>query len=91
MSKSATWTWGHDGHGGLWIEADGEQIGYVSHGREDRARLIAAAPELLNALQVVVAHYCNLVRCGDAGKWEPDAESEIQQARAAIAKATGAA
>lgn len=53
------------------------------------ARLIAAAPDLLEALKVMTAHYCNLVRSGDAGNWEPDAEQEVMTAKAAIAKATG--
>jgi hypothetical protein len=43
------------------------------------ARLIAAAPELLAALRVMLAHQMN------------DITAECDQARAAIAKATGSA
>ncbi len=65
---------------------------WLPHAEEEQranARLIAAAPCLLEALRMMTSHYCNLVRSGDAGNWEPDAEPEVMQARAAIAKAEG--
>lgn len=56
-----------------WI-LDGENDG------KDNARLIAAAPELLAALQAMVQRYCD----------DPQLDSPIDEAaRAAIAKATG--
>ena len=55
------------------------------------AHLIAAAPALLEALQAVTSIYVQLVNTGDAGRWDPEMEHEIQAARAAIAKATQAA
>lgn len=55
------------------------------------ARLIAAAPELLEALTEMLERYVSLVNSGDAGKWNPEDEPQVQQARAAIRKATGAA
>jgi len=50
---------------------------------EDDARLIAAAPELLEALQTIMAidAHCSLTEC--------EADAIKSRARAAIAKATG--
>lgn len=56
---------------------------------EADARLIAAAPELLESLTALLEHYVELVNCGDCGKWNPENESEVLAARSAIAKATG--
>ena len=55
----------------------------------ENARLIAAAPELLEALEVMTERYADLVNCGDCGHWNPEQEAEVMQARAAIAKAKG--
>ena len=48
---------------------------------EERARLIAAAPELLEALTALL----KIQECGDVASWAPEWDS----ARSAIAKATG--
>lgn len=56
---------------------------------EANARLIAAAPELLEALQTFLTEYVQLVESGDAGFWNADEEEKVIAARAAIAKATG--
>lgn len=53
------------------------------------ARLIAAAPDLLEALRAFVDRYVELVNCGDCGHWNPEEETEVITARAAIAKAEG--
>lgn len=65
-----------------------EHICSMDHYRDDRAeeqtpnaRLIAAAPELLEALQKL----CAIADDGDVASWV----SEWDAARAAIAKATG--
>ncbi|OAH41860.1 hypothetical protein AX777_21350 [Sphingobium yanoikuyae] len=58
---------------------------------EANARLIAAAPELLEALDGVLAKYTGLVESGDAGFWDAEKEPEVIAARAAIAKAKGGA
>ena len=51
----------------------------------ERARVAERQRDaLLEALKMMTAHYCNLVNSGDAGNWEPDAEPEVQIARAAI-------
>jgi len=55
----------------------------------DRERLIAAAPELLEALKDLLDHYTSLVNSGDAGNWDAENEGEVIAARAAIAKAQG--
>jgi len=54
------------------------------------ARLIAAAPDLLRSLESFVAEYVALVESGDAGFWDAETETKVIDARAAIAKATGA-
>jgi hypothetical protein len=56
---------------------------------EANARLIAAAPELLEALRYMLRRYVELVESGDAGDWNPETETEVIEARAAIAKAEG--
>lgn len=49
------------------------------------ARLIAAAPELLAALKVMVANQANLTHAGYTGDWEQS--DEVISSRAAIRKA----
>jgi len=48
-----------------------------------------AAPDLLEALEAMTRHYCQLVDSGDAGNWNSEAEPEVIKARAAIARAKG--
>lgn len=55
------------------------------------ARLIAASPDLLIALNGIIKRYAELVDSGDCGFWEVEGETEMITARAALAKATGAA
>jgi len=54
------------------------------------AKLISAAPELLDALQSLLDMYVDFINSGDAGNWNPEEEKEVIKARAAISKATGA-
>lgn len=54
---------------------------------EADAILIAAAPDLLEALETFVAEYVDLVQSGDAGFWNPEHEPKVIMARKAIAKA----
>jgi len=58
---------------------------------EANARLIASAPELLEALTALYASYKALADSGDAGNWRLEDTDEGQQTLAAIAKATGEA
>lgn len=53
------------------------------------ARLIAAAPELLEALQALFDDYKALADSGDAGNWSLEDMECGKAALAAIAKATG--
>jgi len=54
---------------------------------EANARLIAAAPDLLAALVVLVEEKVDYMRLNNLG--DPEREYATKQARAAIAKATG--
>jgi hypothetical protein len=69
-----------------WSSANGDQRQI-----EANAHLIAAAPDLLAALETLLDHYTALVNCGDCGNWNPESEPEVITARATIAKARGAA
>lgn len=53
------------------------------------ARLIAAAPDLFEALTGLLEHYLSLANSGDAGFWDPEKEAQVIAARSAIAKAEG--
>lgn len=53
------------------------------------AHLIAAAPDLLASLRVLVGVYVALVNSGDCGNWNPETEPQVIEARAAITKAEG--
>jgi hypothetical protein len=69
-----------------WIVADNGAVILTSQGMEEAdARLIAAAPDLLAALQAMFD------RIGDGGYFPSCGKTISDQARAAIAKATGAA
>lgn len=68
----------------------GENICIINNeqlAQADNARLIAAAPELLDALKSLIDGYIELVNSGDCGNWDPETDKEVIQARAAIAKA----
>ncbi|NTG61800.1 hypothetical protein G6L45_16085 [Agrobacterium rhizogenes] len=51
------------------------------------ARLIAAAPDLLEALKALFEDYKNLADSGDAGNWKLENLEVGKRALAAIAKA----
>jgi len=55
------------------------------------ARLIASAPDLLEALTALYADYKELADSGDAGFWQLENRDVGKQALAAIARATGEA
>lgn len=54
---------------------------------EANARLIAAAPELLEALQIMVDHEVNYMTLNNLG--DPEEQHGVSVSRAAIAKAKG--
>lgn len=80
------WETRYDGHGGICLsDADGRQIGFLSLRKEQEAnaRLIAAAPDLLDALQ-------ELMMFEEDRAFSMFKRVEVKnKARAAIAKATG--
>ena len=53
------------------------------------ARLIAAAPETIKALEALLEMYVKLANSGDCGNWNPEEEPEGRAARHAIDKAMG--
>ena len=69
------------------VDADGFTIAEPSPMGHANARLIAAAPDLLAAVQALddaFSHYCD-------GDPSPEEWAALQAARAAVAKATGSA
>lgn len=76
-----------DGMYGKGIEIVAEVWGNKNY--EANARLISAAPDMLEALKLFVHEYAELVESGDAGFWDVEKEEKVIKARAAIAKAEG--
>lgn len=56
---------------------------------EANARLIAAAPELLEALEQSLDWTVDFIESGDAGFWDVDKDENVIRMRSAIAKAKG--
>lgn len=74
----------------------GLQLGFIMSFDDERvaectanAQLIGSAPELLEALQELFAHYKELADSGDAGNWKLEDEPVGKKAMAAIDKALG--
>ena len=63
--------------------------GYEREQQEDNARLIAAAPELLEALKQITDALHTGIRHGFTPGLKPENHIAIQEALAAIAKAEG--
>ena len=61
---------------------------YYSHNKIlANAKLIASAPELLEALITLKKHYEELIDCGDCGNWNPREEDVVINSNKAINKA----
>jgi hypothetical protein len=101
MSEKNTpgpWTYERRGWEGQYIWGDDDRIpgpdkkrfiadvSLAYDGAEANARLIAAAPELLEAL-ILLEH--EMVESGNAGSTDYGWKPAIEKTRAAIAKATG--
>ena len=75
------------------VDCNGGQIAndepYYPYFDSDHAHLIAAAPDMEEALNDLLNHYTNLVNCGDCGNWNPEEEKEVIAARKALTKARG--
>ena len=74
------------------VIANGEDVAHVVSTIGDHiatARLIAAAPELYQALNSLYDSYKELADSGDSGWWKLEDQDEGKQALAAIAKARG--
>lgn len=81
--------WGYltgGGSGALGLDAD-----TASRLQDELGRLIASAPDLLEALTALYADYKALADSGDAGNWRLEDTDSGKQALAAIARATGEA
>lgn len=100
MSKHTPGPWEHKKDGDEWRIRQKGSVKKVFGGTTERpvcevvnsladARLIAAAPELLEALSGMLERYTELVNCGDCGNWDAEQEKEVVASRAAIAKAKG--
>jgi hypothetical protein len=84
------WTYCHDGHGAYSIETDDldrRQICYVKN--KDHANLIAAAPEMFEALEAIIAACDRCEQIEKASLIDEFTEEIEQAARAAFAKAKG--
>ena len=78
--------WGHlTGKGGGCAFDEDKAVAI----QEANARLIAAAPTMLDALKALTERYVSLVASGDCGNWDVEDEQFVVAARAAIAKAEG--
>lgn len=68
-----------------------EIVAVVYRGYEDgpswtNARLLAAAPDLVKALEVLLDRYVELVMSGDCGSWDVETEDAVILARAALTR-----
>ena len=53
------------------------------------AHLIAAAPDMYEALEGMIDMYTALINSGDCGNWDPEEDKEVIAARKSITKARG--
>jgi hypothetical protein len=86
-TRDGFWEIAPVGHRGQ-LEWDRE-IAATADDNEANARLIAAAPDLLEALRNNIHRFVAMINSGDCGFWDPETEETVIAARAAIAKAEG--
>jgi len=83
------WNYSH-ARGEVVSKSEGLIAELVVNGREDNnGSLIAAAPDLLDALQCLFDNYKQLADSGDAGNWRLEDEPAGKKALHAINKALG--
>lgn len=74
-------------HSGHFITTEVGASSFKGNEHKANARLIAAAPELLEALEDILYRFCDCIAQGN-GEMDDDAPA-VAKARAALAKATG--
>lgn len=104
MSKNAhtpgPWKWDEDFYGLYsengrepvlqWEPYEGMRLEFHKEGKRDaNGHLLAAAPDLLEALQELFDDYKQLTDSGDAGNWGVENTDAGKKAIAALAKARG--
>ena len=98
MSKHTPGPWTHEGYGGITGTENGRKYNVacvylrIPAGRQEaNARLIAAAPDLLDALEGIIGYFDSENSVSVSQATIKASSDEIKAARAAIAKATGGA
>lgn len=80
---------GQNGELVFGIAAGGAEEKQPDNVCEANASLIAAAPDLLEALEAFLNWYVHFVNSGDAGFWDPEKDDIVIKARSALSKAKG--
>ena len=62
---------------------------FDANGLVENASLIAAAPDIHEALEGMIDMYTALINSGDCGNWDPEEDKEVIAARKSITKARG--
>jgi len=88
--KPTTGPWSYWPEDGEVLGGNNQSVAMVLlHERGDaNGRLIASAPQLLAALEMLTVRYVDLAGSGDCGFWNPEEEPEVIAAREAIERAT---
>ena len=63
--------------------------GPIEDEQQAAVHLLTTAPDLYEALEGFLATYLDDVACGDWGRWDPEEETRVITARAALARARG--